>query len=87
MIHMGRSGIVGGADLAHQPGAERVELAHQFIDRIEGPCLRPIPSEIQLMQQHGVARLTARRAVRVLASEGLVEVVQGGGAYVAERQP
>ena len=46
---------------------------------------RPIPSETQLMQEHGVARLTARKAVRVLVAEGLVEVVQGRGAYVAER--
>lgn len=46
---------------------------------------RPIPSETRLMQEHGVARLTARKAVRVLADEGLVEVVRGRGAYVAER--
>ncbi len=46
---------------------------------------RPIPSETTLMQEHGVARLTARKAVRVLADEGLVEVVRGRGAYVAER--
>lgn len=46
---------------------------------------RPIPSETQLMQEHGVARLTARKAVRVLASEGLVDVVPGRGVYVIER--
>ena len=46
---------------------------------------RPVPSETQLMQRYEVARLTARKAVRVLADEGLVEVVQGRGAYVAER--
>ncbi len=46
---------------------------------------RPIPSETRLMQEHGVARLTARKAVRVLADEGLVEVVPGRGAYVVER--
>ena len=46
---------------------------------------RPVPSETQLMQRFEVARLTARKAVRVLASEGLVEVVPGRGAYVAER--
>lgn len=46
---------------------------------------RAIPSETRLMQEHGVARLTARKAVRVLADEGLVEVVQGRGAYVTER--
>jgi GntR family transcriptional regulator len=46
---------------------------------------RPVPSETQLMQRFEVARLTARKAVRVLVGEGLVEVVPGRGAYVAER--
>ncbi len=31
------------------------------------------------------APLTTRKAVRVLADEGLVEVVPGRGVYVAER--
>jgi DNA-binding GntR family transcriptional regulator len=43
---------------------------------------RPVPSETQLMQRFEVARLTARKAVRVLADEGLVEIVPGRGAYV-----
>ena len=46
---------------------------------------RPVPSETTLMQRFEVARLTARKAVRVLADEGLVEVVPGRGVYVAER--
>jgi len=46
---------------------------------------RPIPSESALMQEHGVARETARKAVRVLVGEGLVYVVQGRGAYVTRR--
>jgi DNA-binding GntR family transcriptional regulator len=37
------------------------------------------------MQRFEVARLTARKAVRVLVADGLVEVVPGRGAYVAER--
>jgi len=37
------------------------------------------------MQEHDLARETARKAVRVLADEGLVEVVQGRGVYVTER--
>jgi DNA-binding GntR family transcriptional regulator len=45
---------------------------------------RPVPSETQLIQRFEVARLTARKAVRVLAGEGLVEVVPGRGAYVPE---
>ncbi len=55
------------------------------IERGEIAPGRPVPSESRLMQEHGVARLTARKAVRVLASEGLVEVVPGRGAYVTER--
>jgi DNA-binding GntR family transcriptional regulator len=45
---------------------------------------RPLPSEPQLVGEFGVSRLTARKAVRVLADEGLVEVVQGRGAFVRE---
>ncbi len=37
----------------------------------------------RLMQEYGVARETARKAVRVLVGEGLVYVVQGRGAHVA----
>jgi GntR family transcriptional regulator len=56
--------------------------------RIEAGELAPnraIPSESRLMQEYGVARETARKAVRVLVAEGLVYVVQGRGAYVTER--
>ena len=55
------------------------------IERGDYPPGRPVPSESRLMQEHGVARLTARKAVRVLADEGLVEVVPGRGAFVADR--
>jgi GntR family transcriptional regulator len=50
---------------------------------------RPLPSYMTLMQQHGVARGTAAKAVRVLVGEGLVKIVPGRGAYVtkpSERQ-
>jgi DNA-binding GntR family transcriptional regulator len=50
------------------------------------PPGRAIPSETALVQRFEVARLTARKAVRVLADEGLVEVVPGRGVYVSERQ-
>ena len=60
-------------------------ILREGIERGDYPPGRQIPSETRLMQEHGVARLTARKAVRVLANEGLVEVVQGRGAYVAER--
>lgn len=48
----------------------------------ELPPGRALPSETSLMQEHGIARETARKAVRVLRDEGLVTVVQGRGAFV-----
>jgi GntR family transcriptional regulator len=59
-------------------------ILREAIERGDYAPGRPIPSETRLMQEHGVARLTARKAVRVLADEGLVEVIQGRGAYVTE---
>jgi GntR family transcriptional regulator len=46
---------------------------------------QPIPGESTLMRKYGVARETARKAVRDLVAEGLVHVVQGRGAHVAAR--
>ena len=47
---------------------------------------RPLPSYTTLMQEHGIARGTAAKAVQVLVGEGLVRIVPGRGAYVTERK-
>lgn len=44
----------------------------------------PVPSESQLMQQFAISRMTANRALRELAAEGLVSRVRGSGTRVAE---
>lgn len=44
----------------------------------------PVPSEAALITQFGVSRMTANRALRELAAEGLVTRVQGSGTRVAE---
>jgi DNA-binding GntR family transcriptional regulator len=44
-----------------------------------------LPSELTLMQTYGVARETARKAIRVLVAEELAYVLQGHGAFVARR--
>jgi GntR family histidine utilization transcriptional repressor len=43
----------------------------------------PVPSEAALMEQFGVSRMTANRALRELSAEGLVNRVQGSGTTVA----
>jgi GntR family transcriptional regulator len=61
------------------------DILRAAIERGELAPDRAIPSEARLMQEHGIARETARKAVRVLADEGLVYVVQGRGVYVTQR--
>jgi GntR family transcriptional regulator len=60
-------------------------ILRRAIERGDYPPHRKIPSEATLMQEHDLARETVRKAVRVLAAEGLVTVVQGRGVYVTER--
>lgn len=43
---------------------------------------RPIPSEAQLAGDHGVSRVTVRRALAMLRDAGLVDSRQGFGWYV-----
>lgn len=67
-----------------------VQLADIVAGMIEAGSLvvdRPIPAESRLAEEYGVARLTARRAVRELRERGLVYTVQGKGTFVAEPPP
>jgi DNA-binding GntR family transcriptional regulator len=56
--------------------------------RIKAGEFRPgdaLPSITRLSQEHGVARTTAQKALKVLKDEGLARGVQGWGTIVAER--
>ena len=44
-----------------------------------------LPSEVDLSQQYGVARMTVRRAVAQLRDKGLVVTVHGRGSFAAPR--
>jgi GntR family transcriptional regulator len=44
-----------------------------------------LPSEVQLMAHYGVARMTARNALRLLQDEGLITAEHGRGVYVRAR--
>lgn len=63
-----------------------VQLANVIAQQIAAGALtpdRPIPSENRLAEEHGVARLTARRATQELRERGLVVTVRGKGSYVS----
>ncbi|MDR0227424.1 MAG: histidine utilization repressor [Burkholderiaceae bacterium] len=46
-----------------------------------------VPSELELVQEFGVARMTANRALRELAEQGVIVRVAGVGSFVAEEKP
>ncbi len=62
-----------------------VQVADVIAARIAAGDLvpnRPIPSETAMVQEFGIARGTARRAVELLRERGLVATVPGRGTFV-----
>jgi DNA-binding GntR family transcriptional regulator len=61
------------------------QIANELRERITSGDLPPgarLPSITTLMQEYGVARNTARRALAILEEEGLIEIVHGWGSFV-----
>ncbi|MGW7542232.1 GntR family transcriptional regulator [Streptomyces sp. NPDC054770] len=70
----------------HTPRAPYMEVLDALLEEIKGKAPgEPIPSEAELCERHGVARETARRAVRILRERGLIETRWGKGSFVADR--
>jgi GntR family transcriptional regulator len=69
----------------YSPTPLYIQLADMLraqIERGELPPGRALPSQRTLIQEHGLARGTAARAIALLVEEGLVVIVPGKGAYV-----
>jgi DNA-binding GntR family transcriptional regulator len=65
-----------------------VQVADAIETRINDGDLqpnRPVPSENQLVQEYGIARGTARKAIDLLRERGLVTTVVGRGTFVLPR--
>ena len=75
------------------PASDRAvykQIADHLRDAIARSRLREgeqLPSEAQLMEYYGVARMTIRNALRVLQDEGLTTAEHGRGVYVRARPP
>ncbi|MER6527612.1 winged helix-turn-helix domain-containing protein [Streptomyces sp. NPDC001508] len=70
----------------HTPRAPYMRVLDALTGDIRAGKFAPgarIPSEAELCERHGVARETARRAVRVLRERGLVVTEWGKGTFVA----
>jgi GntR family transcriptional regulator len=67
------------------PGRLTARLRDDLADRIARQELGPgaqLPTERDLSERYGVSRVTVRRALSLLAGDGLVHAVQGRGTFV-----
>ena len=65
------------------------QLKAHIVDSIQAGRLRPrdrVPSEQELVRRFGVSRMTANRALRELATDGIVVRQSGVGTFVADAQ-
>lgn len=63
------------------------QLKHMILEHIrsgEWPRGHRVPSESELVRQHGVSRMTANRALRELTAEGFLRRERGAGSFVAD---
>lgn len=73
----------------YDPEPKYLQIAAILREQIQAGELEPrdpIPSETQMVQLHGVARKTARMAVRLLAAEGWVFTIPSRGTFVSPRE-
>jgi len=69
----------------HGPVPKHQQLREILLDSIQGSDTEaPIPSERELAQKYGVARMTVRQAVESLVAEGRLFKVAGKGTFVAK---
>lgn len=74
----------------HVPHAPYMTVLDALAAEIKAGKLKPgekIPSDAELVERFGVARMTARRAVAVLRERGLVRTEWGRGTYVVGPEP
>lgn len=79
---------MSGRGAGRQPKYQRIaeELRAAIESGEYGPGER-LPGENDLMDVHGVARMTARQALGVLQAEGIVEARKGAGVFVRDFKP
>jgi len=82
------SGLPAELPVAREaPLYERVKASiKQNIDSGAWPVHQRVPSENELVELMSVSKMTANRALRELANEGIIVRVQGRGSFVAPKK-
>lgn len=81
--------VLGAIDRSEDAAPFR-QIAAQLREAIRRADLSPgdqLPSESQLIEHFGVARMTVRQAISELRAEGLVVAEHGRGVFVRSRPP
>ena len=71
------------------PTALYLQVKNHVLRQIAEGALAPgarVPSELELVQEFGVARMTVNRALRELAEQGVIVRIAGVGSFVAEEK-
>jgi GntR family histidine utilization transcriptional repressor len=80
----------GGKQVSFQPASARYLQVKAFIlEKIAGGALTTgerVPSENELTRSLSISRMTANRALRELAADGVLVRVAGVGTFVAEQR-
>src|SRR5262249_24989892 len=79
----------GGLSMSVQAAARYLQVKHFILEQIAGGALQVgqrVPSENELTRTLTVSRMTANRALRELAADGVLVRVAGVGTFVAEQR-
>src|SRR5438477_6565651 len=74
--------------LRRKPRRLAKELVDALSEQIRSRLLRPgdkLPTESEIMQEHGVSRTVVREAISGLQSAGLVDTRHGIGTFVLDQ--
>jgi DNA-binding GntR family transcriptional regulator len=77
-----RSGRINHGSARPVPAQVAVDIEADIDAGTLAPDTR-LPSELELAEQYGVARVSVRRAIEQLRERGKVVTVHGRGTYVA----